>query len=115
MMLFYFVICFIGLLVYTFYFRCDPLMTGRIDHVETLVGLFASDMTNDRGGILGLLIVALYSITLSSIASSLNALSTIVFEDILKFYKLEMNFNMFVRVSTFVFGILIVITMLCVT
>lgn len=115
MMLFYFVICFIGLLIYTFYFRCDPLMTGRIDHVETLVGLFASDMTYDRGGILGLFIVALYSITLSSISSSLNALSTIVFEDILKFYRLELNFNLFVRISTFIFGILIVITMLCVT
>ena len=114
MMLFFFLICFIGLLIYTFYFRCDPLMTLRIDHLETLVGLFASDMTLNRSGILGLFIIALYSITLSSISSSLNGLSTIVFEDILKFYDLDLNFQLFIRISMFVFGILIVITMLCV-
>lgn len=87
-------------------------MTNRIDHLETLVGLFAKDMTYNSSGLLGLFIIALYSITLSSISSSLNGLSTIVFEDILKFYRLDLNFNLFLRISMFVFGIFIVITML---
>lgn len=87
-------------------------MTARIDRLETLIALFSSDMTYDRSGLLGLFIVAIYSITLSSISSSLNGLSTIVFEDIIKFYDLGLDSKLFIRISMCVFGIVIVITML---
>lgn len=104
--------------MYTYYFKCDPLLTNRIDRTETLVGLFAYDMTYNRSGLLGLFIIALYSITLSSTSSSLNGLSTIIFQDIfkdvLKFSNFEIDSYLFIRISMCLFGIVIVVTMMSV-
>lgn len=80
MMVMYFLCYFLGLVLYAFYRRCDPFLTRRVLTTEQLLPLFVDDIGSHVPGFLGVWITAIYSASLSAIASSLNAISTVVNE-----------------------------------
>ena len=73
-----------GLVIYAYYTEigCDPLK-GPIKNANQLVPYFIQDVLK-YPGVIGLFIAVLYSGALSSLSSSLNAATTVTWEDILK-------------------------------
>lgn len=82
-----------GLVVYSVYADCDPLTAGYIEKVDQILMYFVADKLGYLPGILGLFVAALYSGVMSSVSSSINALSAIVWKDMLQ------SMSIFTKVS----------------
>ncbi|ESP04001.1 hypothetical protein LOTGIDRAFT_185388 [Lottia gigantea] len=99
----------IGIVMYAFYSTCDPLKFGLISASDQLFPLFVMDILGHIPGIPGLFIACIFSGTLSSISSGLNALAAVVLEDIIKPYCLkdlrESRATLISRIIAFVFGL----------
>ncbi|RWS19422.1 sodium-coupled monocarboxylate transporter 2-like protein, partial [Leptotrombidium deliense] len=74
----------IGLILYANYYKCDPILDGKIKKADEIVPLFISQIFNSIPGLNGLFIVCVLSASLSTLSSGLNAVATLVWEDILK-------------------------------
>ena len=101
----------VGLTMFTFYHRCDPFLTGRVQRIEEMSTVFCSDIGQGVPGLMGLFVTGVFSGSLSSLSSNLNSLTTQFFEDILKRYfgpKVEQRIyyqTFFIRLMAIVYGI----------
>jgi len=75
---------YIGLLCYAFYFNCDPISTNQVDKPDQLLLLFMLQILGEVKCLPGLLVAGLFSASLSSVSSSLTAITSVVLTDILK-------------------------------
>uniref|UniRef100_A0A3Q3JET9 Solute carrier family 5 member 8 n=1 Tax=Monopterus albus TaxID=43700 RepID=A0A3Q3JET9_MONAL len=77
-----------GLTMYSIYKSCDPLSNGDVSTSDQLLPYLVMDILADYPGIPGLFVAAAYSGTLSTVSSSINALTAVTVEDfILPLYK----------------------------
>jgi sodium-coupled monocarboxylate transporter 8/12 len=72
------------LVIYYFYHTCDPLKSGRITVRDQNMPLYVVDAIGHIPGLAGLFVSGIFAAGLSSISSSLNALSAITVEDYFK-------------------------------
>lgn len=79
----------LGLVIFSFYRDCDPLLTERITEKDDVVGLYFEDLLGYRTGLVGLFSGSLLSSTLSATSSNLNGLASIVNEHVIKHEFLE--------------------------
>ena len=79
----------LGLVIYGYYFGCDPLLTKRISANDDVVGLFFEDLMGHRPGLVGLFSGSLLSSMLSATSSQLNGLASIMNEHILNYGPVE--------------------------
>jgi SSS family transporter len=79
----------LGLVIYGYYYGCDPLLTLRIRDKDDVVGLYFGDLLGHRPGIVGLFSGSILSSTLSATSSNLNGLASIMHEHILKYDVVE--------------------------
>ncbi|XP_071547719.1 sodium-coupled monocarboxylate transporter 1-like isoform X3 [Panulirus ornatus] len=77
-----------GLVVFSVYVDCDPLMAGYIEKADQILVYFVVDKLGYLPGIPGLFVAAVYSGVLSSISSSLNAIASNIWEDLLQYFKI---------------------------
>lgn len=75
--------CLIGLSIYANYSDCDPFESGRIKNNNQYSSFFVLNNLNDVPTGIGIFLGALFCSSLSSLASSLNAMTYIIWEDFL--------------------------------
>ncbi|XP_067673390.1 sodium-coupled monocarboxylate transporter 1-like [Haliotis asinina] len=76
----------IGIVIYGFYSRCDPLSLGLISAGDQLLPLFVMDVLGKIPGIPGLFLACMFSGALSTISSGLNSISAVILTDIIRKY-----------------------------
>ncbi|CAH2091295.1 unnamed protein product [Euphydryas editha] len=76
--------CFLGLVIYAWFASCDPLLTGQIKKYEQLVPHFLNSLTTMFPGICGIFIISIFSATTGCIASIINSISGVVFEEFIR-------------------------------
>ncbi|XP_066206325.1 sodium/iodide cotransporter isoform X2 [Saccopteryx leptura] len=73
-----------GIIMFTFYMDCDPLLTGRISAPDQYMPLLVLDIFKDLPGVPGLFLACAYSGTLSTASTSINAMAAVTVEDLIK-------------------------------
>ncbi|EEZ97407.1 Putative sodium-dependent multivitamin transporter-like Protein [Tribolium castaneum] len=83
---------FLGLLAYGHYANCDPFTTGKIQRHEQLLPYYVTEIAGHIPGVTGFTLVGLFCATMSTISSSLNAISGVVYKDCLsRFLKKDIT------------------------
>ncbi|KAJ3645439.1 hypothetical protein Zmor_023095 [Zophobas morio] len=77
---------FIGLLTYSKYKDCDPLTSRIISKHDQLLPYYVGEIAKNLPGVSGLLITTVSCASLSSMSSSLNALSAVVYKNLVYFF-----------------------------
>lgn len=75
---------FSGLVIYYFYQKCDPLLSGRITNRDQNMAIYVMDALGHIPGIAGLFVSGIFSASLSSVSSCLNSLAAVTLEDYFK-------------------------------
>ncbi|KAK7484710.1 hypothetical protein BaRGS_00024118 [Batillaria attramentaria] len=88
------IICFmIGIVMFAFYADCHPITYGVISKTDQLVPLYAMDILGHLDGMVGIFVSCVVSGSLSSLSSSLNAISAIIFRDYIQGMNLCQNIS----------------------
>lgn len=74
----------IGIIVYAYYFGCDPYTAGLVNNPDQLFPYFVMEVLSDKPGLPGIFLACIFSGSLSTISSGLNSLSAVFIEDIFK-------------------------------
>ncbi|KAH8352703.1 hypothetical protein KR084_005765, partial [Drosophila pseudotakahashii] len=82
--IFYSVLCFLGVLVFHMYKDCDPLSAGYIKNDDQLVPLFVVNSMGHIYGMPGLFIAGVFGASLSSLSVYLNSTSLVILQDIVR-------------------------------
>ncbi|XP_060064282.1 sodium-coupled monocarboxylate transporter 1-like [Ylistrum balloti] len=80
------VVCLVGIVIYATYHDCDPKILNLVKARDQLLPFLVMDKLTFLPGLPGLFVASLFSASLSSISSGLNALAIVILEDILKIY-----------------------------
>ncbi|XP_060553235.1 sodium-coupled monocarboxylate transporter 1-like [Ruditapes philippinarum] len=78
--------CLLGVVMFAFYSKCDPVKVGLVDKPDQLVPLMVLDVLGSYEGLPGIFMASVFSGSLSSMSSGLNAMSAVVTEDYLKHF-----------------------------
>lgn len=70
-----------GLTLYSYFEGCDPVYSGKIERLDQAAPLMALQVFKDLPGMSGIFIAAVFSGTLSTVSSGLNAYSAVILED----------------------------------
>ena len=112
MTVFYFMCLYFGLVIYASYRKCDPFLTERVSSSEGFVPLFVGDIGGHMPGFAGTFMTGVFSGSLSSVASVLNGLATVVDEHIIQiFYHHHFSLKglkLFLRFVAVAIGIMII-------
>ncbi|XP_034944496.1 sodium-coupled monocarboxylate transporter 1-like [Chelonus insularis] len=76
--------CFTGLVIYATFYKCDPLSTRQIRKSDQLLPFFVMEMTQSIPGLPGLFVSGVFSAALSTMSTSLNSMSGVIYEDMIK-------------------------------
>jgi len=76
--------CMSGIVMYAFYKDCDPVKFGLVDKPDQMLPLLVLDILGTMPGLSGLFLACIFSGSLSSISSALNAMSCVLTEDFIK-------------------------------
>ncbi|XP_047993308.1 sodium-coupled monocarboxylate transporter 2-like isoform X2 [Leguminivora glycinivorella] len=76
--------CLLGLALYAWFAGCDPLLSGQIKKHEQLVPQFLHSLSSMFPGICGIFIIAIFSATTGCIASIINSVSGVLFEEFIR-------------------------------
>ncbi|XP_075328707.1 sodium-coupled monocarboxylate transporter 1-like [Odontesthes bonariensis] len=81
-----FLVCtvFSGLCLYSVYQDCDPWTSGRISSPDQLMPYLVMDILTDTPSLPGLFLAAVYSCSLSTVSTCINALAAVTLEDLIK-------------------------------
>ncbi|XP_062571734.1 sodium-dependent multivitamin transporter-like [Saccostrea cucullata] len=79
-------VCSVGVVMYAFYSTCDPVSIGVIKKTDQLIPLFTMDLLGHLHGLPGLVLSCVFSGSLSTISSGLNAVAAVLLEDFVKPY-----------------------------
>ncbi|KAL5235937.1 hypothetical protein ACI65C_003347 [Semiaphis heraclei] len=71
----------VGMLIYTKYKDCDPLMANYIDNERKLVPYYVMDVAANFPGLTGLFVSGIVSAALSTMSAQLNTVSGTIYED----------------------------------
>ncbi|KAM6172102.1 sodium-coupled monocarboxylate transporter 2 [Erethizon dorsatum] len=75
---------FSGLIMYSYFKDCDPWTSGMISAPDQVMPYFVMEIFDKMPGLPGLFVACAFSGTLSTVASGINALATVTFEDFVK-------------------------------
>ncbi|KAM6153309.1 sodium-coupled monocarboxylate transporter 1 [Erethizon dorsatum] len=73
-----------GLALYSRYHDCDPWTAKKVSAEDQLMPYLVLDILQDYPGVPGLFVACVYSGTLSTVSSSINALAAVTVEDLIK-------------------------------
>ncbi len=75
---------FIGIILYARYVDCDPFTAKYVKDVDQIFPYFVMEVLSSKPGLPGVFLACIFSGSLSTISSGLNALAAVVIEDIYK-------------------------------
>ncbi|XP_053170204.1 sodium-coupled monocarboxylate transporter 1-like [Scomber japonicus] len=99
---------FAGMSLYSVYKNCDPWTAGMVSTPDQLMPYLVMDILTDYPGLPGLFFAGVYSGSLSTVSSSINAMAAVTLEDLIKPYT-NMSERQLFRLSkglSFFYGIL---------
>ncbi|GBN85231.1 Sodium-coupled monocarboxylate transporter 2 [Araneus ventricosus] len=73
-----------GIVIYAFYFECDPIGAKMIQAPDQLFPRFVMETLGAFPGIPGLFVAGIFSGALSTVSSGVNSLTAVMLEDIIK-------------------------------
>nr|XP_022915688.1 sodium-coupled monocarboxylate transporter 1-like [Onthophagus taurus] len=73
-----------GLMIYTMYKDCDPIVTGAVEKADQLIPYFVMDIASSFPGLPGLFIAGVFCASLSTLSAVMNCISGVIYEDFLK-------------------------------
>nr|XP_039267207.1 sodium-coupled monocarboxylate transporter 1-like [Styela clava] len=73
-----------GLTIYATYEDCDPINNGDVDKADQLFPYIIMDIVGHLPGIPGLFVAAVFSSSLSTISSGINAMACVTLEDFIR-------------------------------
>ncbi|XP_025411164.1 putative sodium-dependent multivitamin transporter [Sipha flava] len=76
--------CFSGLAMFSKYYNCDPIKSGRISRADQLMPFYVLDTMGNIPGLTGLFVAGIFSSALSSVSPALNSLAAVTMEDYVK-------------------------------
>ncbi|XP_070179821.1 sodium-coupled monocarboxylate transporter 2-like [Littorina saxatilis] len=76
--------CMIGVVMYGYYAKCDPVTSGIISKADQLLPLYVMDVLGEVRGLPGLFVAGLFSGALSTVSSGLNAVAAVFLKDIIQ-------------------------------
>ncbi|XP_043502912.1 sodium-coupled monocarboxylate transporter 1-like [Polistes fuscatus] len=76
-----------GLLIYAWYYKCDPLTTKLAGTQDQLLPLLVMNVLGDYPGLPGLFVAGVFSAALSSLSTGLNSMAAVVLEDFIKPFR----------------------------
>lgn len=82
-----------GLILYSVYFTCDPLSTGSVKNPNQLISYYVINNFSALPGVSGLFLGALFCAALSSVSSTLNSQSAILWNDFFKSFQYFASFD----------------------
>ncbi|XP_046360175.2 sodium-dependent multivitamin transporter-like [Haliotis rufescens] len=81
--------CMVGVVMFAFYSDCHPIgFNNLISRTDQLVPLYVMDILADTPGVPGIFVSSLFSGSLSSLSSNLNAMAAVIPQDIVRPYFL---------------------------
>nr|XP_019947839.1 PREDICTED: sodium-coupled monocarboxylate transporter 1-like [Paralichthys olivaceus] len=97
-----------GMCLYSFYKNCDPWSAGLVSNPDQLMAHLVMDIFTGFPGLPGLFFAAVYSGSLSTVSSSINALATVTIEDLVKPYTnmSEKHLTWMSKGMSFFYGVL---------
>ncbi|XP_070816861.1 sodium/iodide cotransporter [Chaetodon trifascialis] len=88
-----------GIVMFAYYFNCDPLQSGRISAPDLYMPYFVLDIFRSHPGFPGLFLACAYSGTLSTASTSINAMAAVTMEDLLRPHLLHMTQKKLILIS----------------
>ncbi|XP_032579041.1 sodium-coupled monocarboxylate transporter 2 isoform X1 [Drosophila sechellia] len=76
--------CFIGIIMFAYYYGCDPIQAGLVSKPDKLMPFFIQDIMGHMMGMPGVFISCVFSASLSSLSASLNSFAGVVYFDYIK-------------------------------
>ncbi|XP_047346992.1 sodium-coupled monocarboxylate transporter 1-like isoform X1 [Vespa velutina] len=76
-----------GMLIYAWYYECDPLTTKLAGTKDQLLPLLVMNVLGDYPGLPGLFVAGVFSAALSSLSTGLNSMAAVVLEDFIKPFR----------------------------
>ncbi|KYB27604.1 Putative sodium-dependent multivitamin transporter-like Protein [Tribolium castaneum] len=76
--------CFMGLIIYAYYYKCDPITRGLVHKSDQLLPFFVMHIASSMPGLPGLFVSGVFSAALSSMSTGLNSMTGVIFEDLIK-------------------------------
>ncbi|XP_077572273.1 sodium/iodide cotransporter [Stigmatopora nigra] len=101
-----------GIVMFAYYFNCDPLISGRVSSPDLYMPYFVLDIFQNHTGFPGLFLACAYSGTLSTVSTSINAMAAVTMEDLFRPYQCHLSQRKHVLVSkglTFLYGVACII------
>ncbi|XP_077390929.1 sodium/iodide cotransporter-like isoform X5 [Festucalex cinctus] len=80
-----------GIVMFAFYSKCDPLMSGSVSSPDLYIPYFVLDIFKNHRGFPGLFLACAYSGTLSTVSTSINAMAAVTMEDLFRHYLRHMS------------------------
>lgn len=102
---------FSGMCVYAYFAGCDPVTSGQIQRSDQLMAFIMVELFEKVPGIAGLLISGVFSASLTTMSSAVNALATMTGQDVLKNVWPEINdikFTFILKCLSIFYGLLCV-------
>lgn len=98
---------FAGLCIYSVYKDCDPLTAGQVSVPDELLPYMVKYIMAGQHGLMGLFFSAVYSGSLSTVSSIINALAAVTLEDLIKPYTVlsEKRLSILAKGLTFIYGV----------
>ncbi|XP_054711519.1 putative sodium-dependent multivitamin transporter [Uloborus diversus] len=80
--------CFIGVVLYAYYAKCNPMTSPEkpISSADQLLPYFIMSTLSSHPGVAGLCIAGIFSASLSTVSSAINSLSAVTTEDLIRPY-----------------------------
>jgi len=75
---------FTGLVLYSAYYNCDPIVSKKIASQDQLLPFYVMDMLSKFHGLPGLFVSGIFSGALSTVSSAVNSLAAVTVEDFIK-------------------------------
>ncbi|XP_028427127.1 sodium-coupled monocarboxylate transporter 1 [Perca flavescens] len=99
---------FAGMGLFSVYKNCDPWTAGLVTAPDQLMPYLVMDILGDYPGLPGLFVAAAYSGSLSTVSSSINALSAVTVEDLIKPYTniSERHLSWIAKGLSLIYGVL---------
>uniref|UniRef100_A0A3P9LD80 Solute carrier family 5 member 5 n=1 Tax=Oryzias latipes TaxID=8090 RepID=A0A3P9LD80_ORYLA len=72
-----------GIVMFAYYYNCDPLKSGKISAPDLYMPYFVLEIFQNHPGFPGLFLACAYSGTLSTASTSINAMAAVTMEDLL--------------------------------
>ncbi|KAH8276118.1 hypothetical protein KR026_000861 [Drosophila bipectinata] len=76
--------CFAGIIMFAYYYGCDPIQAGLVSKPDKLMPFFIQDIMGHLMGMPGVFISCVFSASLSSLSANLNSFAGVVYFDYIK-------------------------------